>query len=252
MKNITDDDLTLLYYGEHENPELATEVARSPELTCRFDALSAELQRIDELLPPARHDDYGSEVWRQIESRLTPEFSTAPSRWRSWLAVLMQPRFSLAGAVSLVLVASLAFMLVRQAGQPDEAGPALSGQPATVDLSAMDTGRLLTSSVSGHLDQLNLALTQFANRPGTSSGLAQRATDMLVANRLYRKAAADQGKKQLAQFLAELEPLLIELAYDAHKASPETLNRMQSEVRDTLLFRVRVMNQQLKQTNIST
>ena len=51
---------------------------------------------------------------------------------------------------------------------------------------------------------------------------------------------------------ADLEPLLIELAYEAHKATPESLNRMQKEVRDTLLFRVRVMNQQLKQPNIST
>jgi len=252
MKNITDDDLTLLYYGDHENPELATEVARSPELTRRFDALSADLQRIDELVPPARHDDYGSEVWRQIESRLTPEYSTVPSRWRSWLSTLMQPRFSLAGAISLVLVASLAFMLGRQAGQPEEDTPPLSVQLTAADAAGMGPDRLLTSSVSGHLDQLNLALTQFANRPGTSSGQAERATDMLVANRLYRKAAADQGKKQLAQFLAELEPLLIELAYEAHKVSPETLSRMQSEVRNTLLFRVRVMNQQLKQPNIST
>ena len=49
----------------------------------------------------------------------------------------------------------------------------------------MDTGRLLTSSVSGHLEQLNLALTQFVNLPETSAADAGRATDMLVANRLY-------------------------------------------------------------------
>jgi hypothetical protein len=42
------------------------------------------------------------------------------------------------------------------------------------------------------------------------------------------------------------------MAYEAHKASPQTLSRMQQEVRDTLLFRLRVMNQQLKQPQIST
>ena len=36
MKHMTDDELILLYYGEHENPELAAEVARSPELSRRF------------------------------------------------------------------------------------------------------------------------------------------------------------------------------------------------------------------------
>jgi hypothetical protein len=252
MKNITDDDLTLLYYGDHENPELAAEVARSPELSKRFDQLSVELQRIDELMPPAVGDDYGSDVWRQIEPRLTPEYSAAGSGWKSWFSRLLQPRLSLAGALSLALVASLAFMLGRQADQPNDTVPPAQDLQATMAQIEMGTGRLLTSSVSGHLEQLTLTLTQFANMPETSSAEAERATDMLVANRLYRKAAAAQGKHQLARFLADLEPLLIELAYEAHKASPETLNRMQQEVRNTLLFRVRVMNQQLKQPNIST
>jgi len=252
MKHITDDDLTLLYYGDHENPELAAEVARSPELSRRFEALSAELLRIDELMPPVRDDGYGLDVWRQIEARLTLHDLPAASRWKTWLSTMMQPRFSLAGALSLVLVASLAFMLGRQASQPNELTPAVIDPQTALVLPGLDTERLLTSSVSGHLEQLNLAFTQFANQPRTSSAEAERATDMLVANRLYRKAAADQGKQQLAQFLAELEPLLIEMAYEAHKASPETLSRMQQEVRDTLLFRVRVMNQQLKQPQIST
>jgi len=252
MNHITDDDLTLLYYGDHENPELAAEVARSPELSRRFEALSAQLRRIDELIPPARGDDYGSDVWQQIESRLTPEHSPAAPGWKAWLSGLRQPRFSLAGALSLALVASLAFMLGRQASPPDDLAPSVNDLLPTVAVSDMDTGRFLTTSVSGHLDQLNLTLTQFANSTETSSTEAERATDMLVANRLYRISAADQGKHQLAQFLADLEPLLIELAYEAHKASPETMNRMQQEVRDTLLFRVRVMSQQLKQPQIST
>ena len=252
MKHITDDDLTLLYYGEHENPDLAAEVARSPELSKRFETLSAELLRIDELMPPSRDEDYGSDVWRRIESKLTPEFQPSAPRWRTWLSSMMQPRLSLAGALSLVLVASLAFMLGRQANQPHQLTPATTDTQAVAVMPGLDTERLLTSSVSGHLDQLNLALTRFANEPRTSSAEAERATDMLVANRIYRKAAADQGKHQLAQFLAELEPLLIELAYEAHKASPQTLDRLQQEVRDTLLFRVRVMNQQLKQPQIST
>jgi hypothetical protein len=106
--------------------------------------------------------------------------------------------------------------------------------------------------VSGHLEQLNIAFTQFANMPETSAADAGRATDMLVANRLYRQAAVAQGKHKLAAFLSELEPLLIELAYEAHKTSPATRDRMQQEVRDKLLFRVRIMNKQLDHSNIST
>jgi hypothetical protein len=121
-----------------------------------------------------------------------------------------------------------------------------------MSLAGMDSGRLLTSSVSGHLEQVNLAFTQFANMPDTTPGDAERATDMLIANRLYRKAADSQGDHKLAAFLSEIEPLLIELAYEAHKNSPTTRDRMQEEVRDGLLFRVRIMNKQLNSTNIST
>lgn len=252
MKQITDDDLILLYYGDHEDSELAVEVARSPELSQRFEKLSSELLRIDGLVPAVRDDGYGSDVWRQIESRLEPQHTPAISRRRTWLSAVMQPRFSLAGALSMALVAGLAFMLGRQANQPGDPAPATTETQAVAATTGPDTKRLLTSSVSGHLEQLNIVLTRFANQPRVSATEAERATDMLVANRLYRQAAADQGENQLAQFLAQLEPLLIELAYEAQKASPQSLSRMQQEVRDTLLFRIRVMNQQLNQTQIST
>jgi hypothetical protein len=101
------------------------------------------------------------------------------------------------------------------------------------------------------LEQVNVVLTQFANSSETSANEARYATDMLVANRLYRQAAMRQGNKQLAEFLAGLEPLLIEMAYEAQSGSAATRERMQQEVRNGLLFRIRVMNKQLKKSEIS-
>jgi hypothetical protein len=252
MKKITDDDLTLLYYGELDDPGLAASVAASPELTARFDALCAELKRVDGLVPPERGDDYGADIWRRISPKLATEQKKPADFWKALQSVLGRPRFSLTGAMSLAMVAVLAFMLGRQGDQPgNPVRPSLDAIP-TAALAEMDTGRLLTSSVSGHLEQLNLAFTQFANMPETSAADAGRATDMLVANRLYRQAAAAQGKHKLAAFLSELEPLLIELAYEAHKTSPATRDRMQQEVKDKLLFRVRIMNKQLDNSNITT
>jgi hypothetical protein len=43
MKKITDDDLTLLYYGEQSDPTLAATVAASAELSARYDTLCTEL-----------------------------------------------------------------------------------------------------------------------------------------------------------------------------------------------------------------
>ena len=251
MNKITDDDLVLLFYGEHDDPQLAARVAESEELSARFDTLCAELRLADSYHPPQRGNDYGSDVWLQISPQLTAESSVGDGRLKTWLTAVVQPRFSLAGALSIALVAALAFTLGRNDGQDGINQPLNPVNGTSVVLAGIDSDRLLSHSVSGHLEQVNLVLTQFANTTESSSGEAEYATDMLVANRLYRQAAASQGKTKLAAFLGELEPLLIELAYEAQSGSPATRERMQKEVRDGLLFRVRVMNNQLNKSEIS-
>jgi len=103
MKHITDDDLTLLFYGEHEDLALAATVAESEELSARFDALCSELRLADNFVPPHRGDDYGADVWQKISPHLDGERVDSKSRIRTWLASFSQPRFSLAGALSIAL-----------------------------------------------------------------------------------------------------------------------------------------------------
>lgn len=251
MRIITDEDLTLLFYGEHDDPALAALVAESDELSARYDALCAELKLADAYVPPQRRDDYGAEVWQRISSKLGAEDTKFTGRLSGWLASLVQPRFSLAGALSIVLVAALAFTLGRNGGQ--ESGPELNAPAGAtpVTLVDIDSNRLLTRAVSVHLERVNLVLTQFVNASETNSNDTEYATDMLVANRLYRQAAVTQGNHSLAAFLADLEPILIELAYQAQSGSPATRERMQQEVKDGLLFRVRIMNKQLNKPEIS-
>lgn len=251
MKHITDDDLTLLFYGEHEDQTLAIVVAESEELSARFDALSAELRLADNFVPPNRGEDYGAEVWQQISPRLAEDGPVSGHFWQRWMASISQPRFSLAGALSIALVAVLAFMLGRNGGQELTTDSQIPLNGTGMAMTGIDPERLLTHSVSGHLEQVNLVLTQFVNSIESGSNEAEYATDMLVANRLYRQAANSQGKHKLAAFLADLEPLLIELAYEAQSGSSATRERMQNEVRDGLLFRVRVMNKQLEKSEIS-
>jgi len=251
MNKITDDDLTLLFYGEHDDPQLAVKVAASEELSARFDALSAELRLVDAYHPPHRGSEYGSEVWQQISPRLAKEAKASRGLFKNWLAAIAQPRFSLAGALSIALVAVLAFMLGRNGVQDGVNQPVNPVNGTAIALAGIDSNRLLTQSVSSHLEQVNLVLTQFANSAESRSSEAGYATDMLVANRLYRQAASSQGNHKLATFLSELEPILIELAYEAQSGSAATRERMQQEVRDGLLFRVRVMTNQLSKSDIS-
>jgi len=251
MNNITNDDLVLLYYGEHDDPELAKAVASSPELSARFDALGAELAAMDHFAPPARDENYGAATWMKISPQLAVTREKPAGLFGSLQATLARPRFSFAGMAAVAVIAVAAFMLGRQGSQP-ASEPAVMNGAAQAAAMELDTQRLLTSSVSGHLEQLNIVLTEFVNMDESSAFNAERVTDMLVANRLYRQSAAARGDQKLAAFLGALEPLLIELAYEAYRDSPETRNRMQQEVRDSLLFRVRAVNQKLQKTTLST
>jgi len=251
MKPITDEDLTLLYYGEHEDPALAAVVAQSGELSARYDALCAELKLADTYQPPLRGDDYGAEVWQRIAPRLEAKNAASGNRVGNWLAALVQPRFSFAGALSIALIAVFAFMLGRNGGPLPGDGPASPADVIAETGADINSGRLLNHRVSAHLEQVNILLTQFVNTSETSSGETGHVTDLLVANRLYRQAAVAQGNQKLAAFLADLEPLLIELAYQAQSGSAATRERMQREVENGLLFRVRVMNQQLSKPETS-
>ena len=251
MRKITDDDLILLFYGEHEDPALPGLVAESEQLSGRYDALCAELKLADAYQPPQRGDDYGAEVWQRISTKLEGGPVGSGQRFNSWLSSIFQPRISLAGAVSMLLVATLAFMLGRNGGQDTPAPTPDMLDGTAVTLAGIDPERLLTHSVSGHLEQVNLVLTQFANSTEAGASEADHATDMLVANRLYRQAAVSQGNHKLAAFLADLEPLLIEMAHGAQSDSAATRERMQQEVRDGLLFRVRVMNKKLNKPEVS-
>ncbi len=248
MKMITEEDLTLLYYGEHEDPALAMTVAESAELSARYEALCAELKLADAYQPPLRGDDYGAEVWQRISARLDEANPRPGSRLSQWLTTFVQPRFSLAGALSIALVAALAFMLGRNGGPAPGSDPVTPASVVAVPAADFNSDRLLSHSVSSHLEQVNILLTQFVNTADNGSGESGHSIDLLVANRLYRQAAVVQGKQKLATFLADLEPLLIELAYQAQSGSPATRERMQQEVKDGLLFRVRVMNQQLSKS----
>ena len=252
MSKITNDDLVLLYYGEHEDTGLAARVAASPELSARFEALCAELGQIDQFAPPELEGDYGADTWQKISSKLGAEQTARGGFLASLRPLFGQPRFSLAGAFSLVAVVALAFVLGRETSQPMTPAPSSAVIVINEALEGLDTQRLLTSSVSGHLEQVNLVLTEFAHSSESSATEAERATDMLVANRLYRKAAQARGDKVLAAFLGDLEPMLIELAYEAYKESPLTRDRMQREVKDNLLFKVRLISQQLNNSTIST
>lgn len=221
MNHVTDDDLLMLYYGEHDDPELARRVARSPELSERLRRLVRVLEQIDRFPVPEPEPDFGARVWHRIAARLEPP------RARGLFGALLNPRLSLAGAGALVVVVLVAFWVGRQS------------HPAA----AIDPQRLLAGQVSDHLGRADLLLTEYVNGPGGGAEAAW-AAELLTANRIYRFAAERAGHARLARLLEEMETLLLELANDGG-AQQSDAGALKDYVDEGLLFRVRVMQNNL-------
>ncbi|HWN41434.1 MAG TPA: hypothetical protein VNW71_04400, partial [Thermoanaerobaculia bacterium] len=70
MKTYTDDDLVLLFYGEHDDSVAIREaLAADPELRARYEALESVLSAVD-LPVPERPEGYGARVWARLQPRL--------------------------------------------------------------------------------------------------------------------------------------------------------------------------------------
>ena len=233
MKNITDDDLILVYYGEHSDPELARRVAADPRLSSRLAVLSEQLGALDMAMePPARSSDYGAEVWQKLVPALAEQTPVDERSLWGWL----KP----AAAFATVLAAiGVAFVLGRQTAPVSEP---ISDVPQVA--SSVNSGRVLASYSANYLQQMDVLLTGLANQSAPAD-INVWAAEMLLKNRVVRVAAENAEQHRLAQLLRELEPLLIELSHESAVASPRVRERLQAEAQDTWLLRVRVMQSEM-------
>src|SRR5205814_2002654 len=108
-------------------------------------------------------------------------------------------------------------------GRNGDAPPA-SVPVAQAPLLEHDAGdRVLAAYLAQHFEATERALMIAANSDdadGTARDLAQQ---LIASNRLYASAAQRASRPQLAAFLRELEPVLIELAHDDAGPAPAAL-----------------------------
>src|SRR5436309_3299526 len=80
-------------------------------------------------------------------------------------------------------------------------------------------------AVADHLDQSERMLLEVANadrnRPLDMSESSKRAEDLVESNRIYRLTAAQRGETRIAALLADLEPVLLELAHSGKSLTPD-------------------------------
>jgi len=185
---------------------------------------------------PERGDDYSEKVWSRLRWRLGSE-RRRRVRWQSALAT-----------AAVLAVAFFAGQLwhARNTATAPAAGPT---QSASIAQQQTTHDRLMLIIVSDHLDSSERMLTEVANadpkRSLDVSGESKRAVELVASNRIYRQTAARNGDERVAMLLADLEPVLVELAHSGDTLTPDKVAALQKRIESKgLLFKVRVVGAQ--------
>jgi len=241
MQHLTEEQLVAHYYRDDDAPAAANEhLASCAECAAEFDSITRVLALVNETPVPERGEDYGEQVWTRLRWRLG-----APSRRKQWqwLAV--------AAVLAMGLCTGVVWNGRHSPKQPMVAGVKTppSEAPAATVAGAAQNQRVLVVVVSDHLEASERMLTDVSNADPTktfdSDAQQQRAAELVASNRIYRQTALQRGDERIASVLADLEPILVELAHAGKTLSPDELASIQKRIETKgLLFKVRVMSAQ--------
>jgi anti-sigma factor RsiW len=245
MDTISDDDLVLYHYRDGlDDARLAAirdALAASAELRARYASLERVLARVD--AEPAPEPDAGFEarLWQKLEPRLAVRRVAKPAPLQRLLetlhAWLTPPRLAFAGACALAIAVGIGFYAGRQRA------PLVAG--TTADAAA---ARVLDAYVAAHLRATEGVLMTASNSDSAEllGGNRELAAQLVEQNRLYALAAARAGNTQLADFLRQIEPVLISLANPSPSDSVQPSEGLREYLKATdLMFQVRAAEARL-------
>jgi hypothetical protein len=246
MTHLTQDDLTLLYYGEMSEAEIRS--ARAHLEGCAACRLEQEQLRrlfgmVSGLTVPDPAEGFETEVWKRLQPGLrassSPRRTSLVDRLREWLVPTRG--WALGGAMMAVVL--VAFALGRY-WQPERHRATPAEQTAAERPDNLRE-RILLSALSDHFDRTQTMLVELASttpeRTVDISGEQRRAHDLLAATRIYRRAAAEAGDRTVGDVLEALERVLVEVEVSPSQLSTYELRSLQSRIEEQeLLFKVRV------------
>ncbi|MEO7917810.1 MAG: hypothetical protein ABIR16_09215 [Dokdonella sp.] len=252
MNPISDDELILYHYRDGLEPsrlaKIATALESAGELRERYRRLVALLDRVDAVTTAEPDESLAARTWERLAPRLDAAHegkrnvdthgvrrARAPHKQRTrWHVPIV---FS--AAASLMIAVAIGY----QAGRQSAPSPSPLTQTALSAKSGMMAARVLDAYVAEHLRATEGVLLTAANTDARSTFADERdiAASLVVSNRLYALAAARAGDARLADFLRQLEPILIELANRSPDSPIQSTNGLRDYLRRTdLLFQVRV------------
>jgi len=219
MNPVSDEDLVLYHYRDGLPRERLAEIEdalfRDDGLRRRYERLRGELNAAGGAFAVDTPDaGFEARIWRGVRRDLPRE--PVGARIARWLSPRENGRLALAFTVLAAL--ALGYLLGRTGDSPT---------PATVaqaPLLERDAGsRVLASYLAQHLETTERALMLAANGDGDDDTARELAQQLVASNRMYASAAQRANRPQLAAFLRELEPVLIELAHDDAGLDPAEL-----------------------------
>ena len=258
MNHLSEEDL-ISYREDDAKPAAAIAAHLKDCEQCRaeFTRLNEELTTmfaaLDTLEVPDAGEGYAQQVWKELSPKLESHRVRARARdekapwWRDWFS----PRRLIAVSAVAALV-----MLAFFAGR----GTNKNNVPEAASAAGMRE-KVLLLVVGEHLGRSEMMLTELSNTSAQSgagkmidiSAEQKRAEDLLEENRLYRETALEQGDAGVASVLDELERVLLDVAHAPGEISGPQLLAIQQRIEaDGLLFKVRVVGQELERRQRAT
>ncbi len=160
----------------------------------------------------------------------------------------LRPAVWLAAAAALLLAVGAYWLGRHDAGFAPAVEQAARTTPAPAREPSDIRERVVLAALGEHLDRTERTLVELVNAGGDGrvdiSAEQAWARDLLEANRLYRQAAAGpsgDGNAALAGVLAELEPVLLEIANSPSRLTSDEFEAMRDRIEArSLVFKVRV------------
>ena len=109
----------------------------------------------------------------------------------------------------------------------------------------------MLAAIGDHVERAERALVELAHTTDAGAvdiGAEQAwARQLLDANRLYRQSLQDASSPALADLLAELEPILLELVNSPSRLSEPEVRALQARIEErSLVFKLRVTGAQMR------
>ena len=234
---VSDNELILYFYRDGLPAERIVEIDNAlfaqPALRLRYTELQRMLHDVDcaALLEP--DPEFTSRIWDKLAARLDTLPAARRGRWFAALRQAPAPRHVFALACMLLFAAAAGYFAGREAPRRDEVAQTRGAAMAE---------RVLDAYVAEHLRSTEGLLLTATNSDSTElrAGNRELAVALVESNRLYALAAARAGNARLADFLRQLEPVLLEVANQPADAPVQSIDGLRDYLRKTdLLFQVR-------------